>query len=597
MSSLPRILAFARAARGRFALAILTGALALGAAVGLMAASAWLVSRAAEHPPILTLMVAIAAVRALSVGRGLLRYVERLAGHDAALGVLRELRVAVWKRLEVIAPAGLPEYRCGDLLARLVADVDAVADVFLRALTPAAVAAVACAGTVALLDWLLPSAALAALVTMLFAAVAVPWLIAPAGQRAEGQLAPLRARLSASTVELLQGAPDLIAFGAARDRLSLLADLDRELANAQACSARTSGFGAGLTALAAGLAGWAALALGVSAVRSGALSGVTLAVIVLVPVAAFEAVTMLPPAVQHWQRGRRSAARVAEVLDRAGPVQEPVAPVALPPGPYTVRVVGLRARWPGAGTPALNGVDLELRPGQRVAVVGPSGSGKTTLASVLVRFLDPSAGRVTLNGVDMTTLAGDEVRRVITLCAQDEHLFDTTVEENVRLACRSATPEALRASLAQARLLEWVDSLPEGAQTPVGEHGARVSGGQRQRIALARALLADSPVLLLDEPAEHLDLATADALTADLLAATAGRTTLFVTHRLTGLEAVDEVVVLHAGRVVERGSHAGLIAEDGPYRRMWDRERAAHDPGGFAGGLGASCCRRTPTRQ
>jgi ABC-type multidrug transport system fused ATPase/permease subunit len=215
--------------------------------------------------------------------------------------------------------------------------------------------------------------------------------------------------------------------------------------------------------------------------------------------------------------------------------------------------------------------------------VGPSGSGKTTLASVLVRFLDPSAGRVTLNGVDMTTLAGYDVRRAVKLCAQDGHLFDTTIEENVRLACRSATPEALRAALAQARLLEWVDSLPEGAQTQVGEHGARVSGGQRQRIALARALLADSPVLLLDEPAEHLDLATADALTADLLAATAGRTTLFVTHRLTGLEAVDEVVVLHAGRVIQRGSHAALIAEDGPYQRMWDRERAALDPAGFGG--------------
>lgn len=577
MSSLLRVLAFARAAGSRFALAVATGALALGAAVGLMTTSAWLISRAAQHPPILTLTVAIAAVRALSLGRGTLRYAERLAGHSAALDVLRQLRVAVWKRLQVIAPAGLPEYRSGDLLARFVADVDAVAGVFLRVLIPAAVAAVACAGTVALVYWLLPSAALALLVTLVFAATAVPWLTARVGQRAEQQLAPLRGRLFALTVELIQGAPDLIAFGAARRRLSLLADLDRELANTQACSARASGLGAGLTVLTAGLAGWAALALGVSAVRSGALSGVALAVIALIPVAAFEAVTILPPAVQHLQRGRRSAARLTDVLDRAAPVEEPAAPLALPPGPYTLRVEGLRAQWPGAGAPALNGVDLELGPGRRVAVVGPSGSGKTTLVSVLVRFLDPSAGRITLNGVDLTTLAGDDVRRVIKLCAQDGHLFDTTVEENVRLACRSATPEVLRAALAQARLLDWVDSLPEGAQTRVGEHGARVSGGQRQRIALARALLANAPVLLLDEPAEHVDWATADALTADLLAATAGRTTLFVTHRLTGLEAVEKVVVLDAGRVVEQGSHAALIAQDGPYRRMWDRERAALD--------------------
>jgi thiol reductant ABC exporter CydC subunit len=578
MSSLLRVLVFARAVRGRLALAVLTGALALGAAVGLMATSAWLISRAAEHPPILTLMVAIAAVRALSIGRGVLRYAERLVGHGAALGVLRELRVAVWKRLEVIAPAGLPEYRSGDLLTRLVADVDAVADVLLRVMIPAAVAAVAGAGTVALVYWLLPSAALTLLATMLFAAVAVPWLIARAGRRTEQRLVPLRGRLTALAVELIHGAPDLIAFGAARRRLSLLASLDGELAKAQACSARTTGLAAGLTALAAGLAGWAALALGISAVHSGAFSGVALAVVVLIPLAAFEGVTMLPPAVQHLQRGRRSVDRMSEVLDRVAPVWEPAAPVALPSAPYTVRVVGLRAHWPGAGTPALNGVDLELRPGRRVAVVGSSGSGKTTLVSVLVRFLDPSAGQVTLNGTDITTLASDDVRWVIKLCAQDGHLFDTTIEENVRLARRSATPEAVRAVLAQVRLLEWVDSLPEGAQTPVGEHGARVSGGQRQRIALARALLADPPVLLLDEPAEHLDLATADVLTADLLAATAGRTTLFVTHRLVGLEAVDEVIVVHSGRVIQRGSHAALITVAGPYRRMWDRERAAVDP-------------------
>ena len=288
MSSLPRVLVFARAVRGRLALAVLTGALALGAAVGLMATSAWLISRAAEHPPIVTLMVAIAAVRALSIGRGVLRYAERLVGHGAALGVLRELRVAVWKRLEAIAPAGLPEYRSGDLLARLVADVDAVADVLLRVVIPAAVAAVAGTGTIALLYWLLPSAALALLVTLLFAAVAVPWLIARAGRRTEQRLAPLRGRLTALTVELIQGAPDLIAFGAMRRRLSLLASLDGELANAQACSARTTGLGAGVTALAAGLAGWAALALGISAVRSGALSGVALAVVVLIPLAATE---------------------------------------------------------------------------------------------------------------------------------------------------------------------------------------------------------------------------------------------------------------------------------------------------------------------
>jgi ATP-binding cassette subfamily C protein CydCD len=245
-------------------------------------------------------------------------------------------------------------------------------------------------------------------------------------------------------------------------------------------------------------------------------------------------------------------------------------------------VRGLTARYPGPGTdgpPALDGVDLDLTPGRRIAVVGPSGSGKTTLAHCLLRFLDPASGSYTLGpaATPAAGLDGDTVRRFVGLCAQDAYLFDSTIRENLRLARPDADEAALRAALAAARLLEWAESLPEGLDTPVGEHGARLSGGQRQRLALARALLADFPVLVLDEPAEHLDLPTADALTADLLAATEGRTTVLITHRLAGLGdgAVDEVLVLEAGRPVQRGGYAELAAAaDGPFRRMLDREEA-----------------------
>jgi ABC-type multidrug transport system fused ATPase/permease subunit len=296
---------------------------------------------------------------------------------------------------------------------------------------------------------------------------------------------------------------------------------------------------------------------------------------VLVPLAAVEVVAVLAQAPQDLRRVRGSAKRVVDVFDRPAPAHEPRAPAALPAPPYTLRVEGLRVHWPGASTPALDGLDLELTPGRRVAVVGPSGSGKSTLVAVLLRFLDPTAGRITLNGVDLRNLAGDDVRRVLGLCAQDAHLFDTTVRENVLLARRSATPGEVRAALAGARLLDWVDGLPDGSITAVGEHGCRVSGGQRQRIALARTLLAARPVLLLDEPTEHLDLATADALAAELVRAAC--TTLVVTHRLATLADVDEIVVLDAGRAVERGTHAGLLAAGGAYRRMWELERAG-DP-------------------
>jgi ATP-binding cassette subfamily C protein CydCD len=279
--------------------------------------------------------------------------------------------------------------------------------------------------------------------------------------------------------------------------------------------------------------------------------------------------------VQYRQRVRKSAARVDEVLDAPEPVREPVRPRQAPASPFPVAVRSLTARHAGQDRGALAGLDLTLEEGRRIAVVGPSGSGKTTLAQVLLRFLDADGGSYTLGGVDAYALDGDDVRRLVGLCAQDAHLFDSSVRENLLLARRDATEDELRDALKRARLLDWADSLPDGLDTLVGEHGARLSGGQRQRLALARALLADFPVLVLDEPAEHLDLPTADALTADLLAATEGRTTLLITHRLAGLEAVDEVVVLDEGRVVQRGTFAELAAEDGPLRSMVAREEQA----------------------
>ncbi|MEV5900355.1 thiol reductant ABC exporter subunit CydC, partial [Streptomyces sp. NPDC052127] len=339
-------------------------------------------------------------------------------------------------------------------------------------------------------------------------------------------------------------------------------------------AATATALGDGLSALVSGLTVTAAALVGAQAVADGRLSGVTMAVVVLTPLAAFEAVLGLPLAVQYRQRVRRSAERVYEVLDSPEPVREPESPRQAPASPFPLVLRGLAARHAGQGRDALAEVDLTLTQGRRIAVVGPSGSGKTTLAQVLLRFLDADTGSYTLGGVDARALDGDDVRRFVGLCAQDAHLFDSSVRENLLLAKKGANEEELRDALARARLLEWADGLPDGLDTLVGEHGARLSGGQRQRLALARALLADFPVLVLDEPAEHLDLPTADALTQDLLAATEGRTTLLITHRLAGLEAVDEVIVLDEGRVVQRGSYAALASAEGPLRRMAEREEA-----------------------
>ncbi|MEU6877618.1 thiol reductant ABC exporter subunit CydD [Streptomyces sp. NPDC046712] len=568
-----RVRAMAGELRGRMGLALLLGSLALGSAVGLMAVSGWLISRASEQPPVLHLMVAVTATRAFGIGRAVFRYAERIVSHDAVLRMLAELRVSVYRRLERIAPAGLRSTRRGDLLSRLVQDVDALQDYWLRWLLPAAAALVVGAGSVGFTAWLLPEAGAVLAAGLLAAGVTVPLLSGALARRAERRLAPARGALAVTVLDLLRGCAELTVAGALRDRIERARTADRTLTSIASRQAAATALGAGLSALACGVTVAAAAFVGVQAVRDGRLDGVTLAVVVLTPLAAFEAVTGLPLAVQYRQRVKRSAERVYEVLDAPVPVHEPAAPVAPPQSPFPLEVTGLSARHAGQERDALGDFTLTLEAGRRVAVVGASGSGKTTLAQVLLRFLDADAGSYRLGGVDAAELDGDDVRRFVGLCAQDAHTFDSTIRENLRLARTGADDDELRAALGRARLLDWVDGLPDGLDTQVGEHGSRISGGQRQRLALARALLADFPVLVLDEPAEHLDLATADALTDDLLRATEGRTTLLITHRLRGLDAVDEVVVLDEGRTVQRGPYGELAQAEGPLRRMLEQER------------------------
>lgn len=569
---LARVREAAGAQRGQLALALLLGSLAVGSAVGLMAVSGWLISRASEQPPVLYLMMAVTATRAFGIGRAVFRYAERLVSHDAVLKLLAELRVAVYRGLERVAPAGLRTVRRGDLLSRLVADVDALQDYWLRWLLPAGTALTVSVAAAGFTGWLLPEAGVVLAVGLLVAGVGVPLVSGAFARRTERQLAPARAALATRVTDLLGGTAELTVAGALPARQAHMRAADGLLTRIASRAATATALGSGLSALVCGLTVVAAALVAVPAVNDGRLAGVALAVVVLTPLAAFEAVAGLPLAVQYRQRVLRSAERVYEVLDAPVPVREPAAPADAPSSPFPLEVRGLSARYPGAHHDALRSLDLTLVPGRRIAVVGPSGSGKTTLAQVLLRFLDASSGTYSIGGVEADALDGDTVRRSVGLCAQDAHVFDSSIRENLRLARTGASDAELYDALSRARLLEWVRSLPEGLDTPVGEHGARLSGGQRQRLALARALLADFPVLVLDEPAEHLDLVTADALTADLLAATEGRTTVLITHRLAGVEAVDEVLVLDAGRVAQRGPYAELAAEDGPLRRMLERE-------------------------
>ncbi len=575
---LGRTLGLARPAVGRLLLASLLGAGAVGAGIGLIATAAWLISRASQRPPESALAIAIVAVQFFGLSRGLCRYGQRIVGHDVAFRALADLRVSSYKRLESLAPAGLPAFRSADVLARLVHDIDSLQDLLLRVIPPFVVALLVGAGTVWLMWWILPTAGVILLAALLLAAVALTWLTGRLARHSESRQAPARGELTAAVVDLLQGAPELTAYGALGAQLRRTADLDAQLTRIASDTARTSGVGQGFATLLCGLAMWGALLVGVAAVHSGALEGVLLAVIALVPLAAFELVTDLPGATQTLQRVRRSAARTLEVIDAPLPVVEPADSLPLPRSVRALRVRGLRVRYGEHRPWVLDGLELDLSAGRTVAVVGRSGAGKSTLADVLLRFLPYQEGSVTLDGSEISDLCGDDYRRLIGLVSQDAHIFDTTLEENLRLARRDATPAQLHDALGRARLLDWTEGLPAGLGTRVGAHGARISGGQRQRVALARALLADFPILVVDEPGEHLDTQTADSLVADLLDTIPQKAVLLITHRLAGLQDVDEVIVMEDGQALERGTHSELLALDGRYAQMWARETAGCSP-------------------
>ena len=558
MTALRRFAGLAAPARGRLALATALGAGAACASVGLLATAAWLISRAAEHPGASALGVAVAGVQFCALARGGLRYAERLTGHDAALRGLAALRVEVYRGLEPLAPAGLAAFRDGDLLARLVRDADTLPDLLLRVLPPFAVALVGRrrdrgAGVVAAARGRArPPARARALRDR-----------RPAAHGAAGRARGGRPGRRAGRADRGRGRPARGRARAVGERRAAGAAARR--ARARRAAERPGARGAPAPRAPAapcprwrwGSAMWGAVVAGVAAVRDGRLDHVLLAVVALIPLAAFELVAGLPAATQQLGRVRESAGRVLEALDAPAPVPEPAAPRPLPDS-RELRVRGLRARYAEDAPWALDGIDLDLAPGRRVAVLGPQRRGQVDARRRAAAVPGPPGRSVTLGGVPIRALDGDAYRTVVGLVAQDAHVFDTTLGENLRLANREAGDAELRDALARARLLDWVDGLPAGLDTECGPGGRRLSGGQRRRLALARAELAGFPLLVLDEPGEHLDAATADAVLAGALAS--GRGMLLITHRAAGLEAMDEIVVLEAGRVVERGTHASCCA-------------------------------------
>jgi ATP-binding cassette, subfamily C, bacterial CydC len=541
IATLRRLLALASAPRVRVALAVALGALTVAFGVGLMATAGYLISRAAERPAILSLTAAIVAVRFFGLGRPILRYLERLVSHDLAFRVLTRVRGYAYERIEPLAPAGLESYRRGDLLSRFVADVDSLQNLHLRGVGPPLVAVTAGALSVGATAAFLPAAAVVLAVGLLVGATLVPAAVAVLGRRAAGRRAAARGALAAELVDIVRAAPELVVYGQDEERLGRVRAADETLLRLSRRDALAGGIGDALGLLVTGATVAGVLALAVGAHADGDLNRVNIALLALLALASFEAVQPLPGAAREFMATLSSGRRLLDVTDREPTVVDPSRPAPPPPLRPAVALEDVSARYGSEEDPALEGLTLRLEPGRHVALVGESGAGKTTVANLFLRFLDPESGRVTLAGRDLREYRQEDVRRAIAVAGQDSYLFSTSVRENVRLARPEATDAELEHALRRAQIWEWVESLPQGWDTLVGEEGREVSGGQRQRIALARALLAESGVLVLDEPTAHLDTDTASDLVRDVLEAAAGRSVLLITHRPERLDLVDEV--------------------------------------------------------
>jgi thiol reductant ABC exporter, CydD subunit/thiol reductant ABC exporter, CydC subunit len=573
-----RLLSFLNGSWNWVALSVLLSILTIGSSVALIGTSSWLISTAALHPSVADLGVSVVGVRFFGISRGLFRYLERLVSHNVTFRLLARLRVWFYEKLEPLAPARLMEYKSGDLLARVTGDVETLENFYVRVISPSLTAVFIGIIVSIFFASFYPPIALVLICFFLTLGLILP-LLAQLFSRAPGQrLITQRAEIQSQLVDGIQGLADLLAFGQGARRLQQIASSGWEYGSTQKQMAQINGIHSALGTLLTNLGLWLVLVLTIPQVTAGNIKGVLLGTFALMTLASFEAVNPLPLAAQMWNASREAAKRLFEVVDAEPAVKETGEKRPEISSPISLHVSTLSFSYPTQSNPALQGISFEVPAAKSIAIVGPSGAGKSTLANLLLRFWDYEVGEITLDGASLKRLDQDEVRKRIALVSQNSYFFNTSIRENLRLARRSATQEEMESAAQAAQIHEFIISLPKGYDTLIGEQGLRLSGGERQRLAIVRALLKEAPILIFDEPTANLDLLTEKEVLATLFETMNGKTSLLITHRLVGLENVDEILVMEDGLIVEKGTQQELLKQGGLYRHLWDlQNQILHD--------------------
>lgn len=563
-----RLLTIIGAAWPAMLAAVIFGFLTIGSNIGLLAVSAYLISGAALHPSITELSIAIVGVRFFGISRAVFRYAERYISHDATFRLLGAVRVWFYTKLERLAPARLMEWQSGELLGAIVSDVETLKEFYLRVLAPPLIAIIILIATCLFLSQYSMSLVYLLLGAFIIAGVVLPILVQFLQKNIAYEMVAARSELRAQFVDSITGIVELSAFGKTLKQAQIINEVNHRLLLLQNRISKLSGLTEALGLFIVNSTVLLTLWLIIPLVQSGQMNGVYLAVLVLTVQSSFEAVLPLPIAIHYLAESMAAARRLFGIVDTEPAVREVASIRDI--SSVKIDVENLSFRYSPQGPLVLDNISFSVGVGQRLAIVGPSGAGKSTLLHLFLRFWDYQQGSIRLGDQEIKEYDGQQLRTTFGVVSQQTHLFNASIRDNILLARPDASEDQLNQAIEHAELGIFLESLPHGYDTMVGQNGYALSGGERQRIAIARALLKNAPVLILDEPTVGLDALTEKLIMDTIKKLMAGRTTIMITHRLTDLQIMDEIIVFDSGRIVEQGRQAELLANKQLFYRLWN---------------------------